>query len=695
MSFVVAAPETVGAVAGDLAGIGSTLREATAAAAGQTTAITSAAADDVSLAASELFGAYGQQFQMLSAEAAAFHNEFVSLLNAGAAAYLSTEIAGQQAMTSANVAANSAFGSFTASGVAAASDPILGGLLGGGSGSGLLGGLLGGSSGGGLLGGLLGDGTGAGLLGSLDSGLSQLLGGFNSIGSQFANSFGALFNPSVFLSALPTLSDLIGPINLGNLTPGISLTSGIFAPLGPTLNGVGLDLGNFLSNELVNGITLSNVVGTVTGLFQDVPLLQGLQPLLNSLLPGLIPGAPGPAPAPAPNPYQVLFDSTVTNLNLMGSQFASHPFPILNQIFTNQNRYAQIFWNGVATDLQGFPGNVPANIQIIMQGASTFNPAAIGQDFVNGTSGFWGTVGSSLNKMGSDLQQTIPTASSDIAMANQAIQMGDYYGAVQDVAHAPIDLFITGFDTSHLTIGGSVVTLIPPDFQVSIAGPVGLEGPVSDLLPILTAIGQQPVGLASLVPHGSIPGQMLGNFANAVNTLTNANVTADFALNVGATLNPIGVGGTLAGTAIFGLPLELGFAILGPPFAMANGIAQGATAFGAAAQTGNVLGMLNAVGDMPAYALNGLLNGQLLVDLPLPITVSTPLLGSLTVPAVAHVPFDGLLTPPEPLTVTIPAGVAGITVPINATLGGTEFGGLFPTLLNTIPEAIAEAITPQ
>ena len=84
-----------------------------------------------------------------------------------------------------------------------------------------------------------------------------------------------MFNPSVFLSALPTLSDLIGPINLGNLTPGISLTSGIFGPLGPTLNGVGLDLGNFLSNELVNGITLSNVVGSVTGLFQDFRLSYG------------------------------------------------------------------------------------------------------------------------------------------------------------------------------------------------------------------------------------------------------------------------------------------------------------------------------------------------------------------------------------------------------------------------------------
>jgi hypothetical protein len=100
--------------------------------------------------------------------------------------------------------------------------------------------------------------------------------------------------------------------------------------------------------------------------------------------------------------------------------------------------------------------------------------------------------------------------------------------------------------------------------------------------------------------------------------------------------------------------------------------------------------MLNAIGDMPAYVLNGALNGQLIVDLPLPIAVD-----GLILPAVAHVPFDGILAPPQPLTVTIPVGVAGITIPINATLGGssTQFGGLFPTLVNTIPEAIAKVMT--
>jgi hypothetical protein len=645
-----------------------------------------AAADDVSLAISETFGTYGQQFQTISAQAAAYHNQFVSLLNGGATAYLSAELANAEqtmlsaasapSMTSANATAASLLGGLL--GGSAPSDPILGGLgglLGGGTGGGPLGGL------GGLLGGGTGGGPLGGLVGGLQGGFNQLVGGFSSLGSSFSqplNSFAALFNPSVLTSSFnsfaslfnpntftSSLTGLTGPINFGNLTPGISLTSGPLGPLlGPTLNGIGLDLGNFLSNELVNGLNLSN---------------------LGSLFQSLLFGTPGAPSAPLPNPYVVLGDTTVINLSLIGTQFIEHPFPILNQININQNHYAQIIGNGLVTNLQGFPGNVPANIQLVEQGVSSFNPAVLGQDFVSGTTGFWGTVGTSLAHFGQDIQTTLPAANNDIGQAVAAIQTGNYYGAVQDAAHAPLDLFITGFDTSHLAISvtaGSLLPLPPTLATIGIAGPIGLEGPAADLLPILTAIGAQPIGLASLVAPGSIPGQILGNFANAIGTLTNANITADFAVN-------IGLGATLAGTATFGLPLQLGFAVLGPPFALLNGVAQGSTVFASAVQTGGILGGLNAIGDMPAYALNGLLNGQLLVDLPLPVAVD-----GIILPAIAHVPFDGLLTPAEPLSVTIPIDLLGIDIPINATLGGTEFGGLFPTLLNTIPEAIAAAITP-
>jgi hypothetical protein len=93
MSFVIAAPELIESAAHDLAGIGSTLGEATEFAAAPTTSIAAAGTDEISVAIAALFGSHGQEFQALSAQAAAFHEEFVGLMKSGAGAYLSTEVA--------------------------------------------------------------------------------------------------------------------------------------------------------------------------------------------------------------------------------------------------------------------------------------------------------------------------------------------------------------------------------------------------------------------------------------------------------------------------------------------------------------------------------------------------------------------------------------------------------------------------
>jgi hypothetical protein len=52
---------------------------------------TPAAHDEVSAAIRDLFGTYGNHYQQLSAEAAAFHNQFVQALTAGAEAYADAE----------------------------------------------------------------------------------------------------------------------------------------------------------------------------------------------------------------------------------------------------------------------------------------------------------------------------------------------------------------------------------------------------------------------------------------------------------------------------------------------------------------------------------------------------------------------------------------------------------------------------
>lgn len=93
MSFVSAAPEFMASAASDLAGIGSQISSAATAAAGPTTAVLPAAADEVSAAIAALFTEHAQEFQSLNAQAAAFHQRFVDLLSGGAAAYASAEAA--------------------------------------------------------------------------------------------------------------------------------------------------------------------------------------------------------------------------------------------------------------------------------------------------------------------------------------------------------------------------------------------------------------------------------------------------------------------------------------------------------------------------------------------------------------------------------------------------------------------------
>jgi hypothetical protein len=96
MSLLNVAPDMVAAASGNLANLGSALRSANAAAASQTTAVVAPAADEVSAAITALLGTHAQQFQTANAQAAAFHDNFVNLLNGGATQYVSAELANAQ-----------------------------------------------------------------------------------------------------------------------------------------------------------------------------------------------------------------------------------------------------------------------------------------------------------------------------------------------------------------------------------------------------------------------------------------------------------------------------------------------------------------------------------------------------------------------------------------------------------------------
>ena len=538
MSFVVTAPEMVTAAAGDLAGIGSTLGEATATAAGPTTDIAAAAADEVSIAISQLFGTYGQRFQALSTQAAAFQNEFVSLMTGGAAAYLNTEIANaQQSLVNAVNAPAPTGASFAANTVAAATDPILGGL-------------------------------------------SPILGGLS-----------------------PTLNGLR------------VIISG--RPLGPILNGAGQGIGAVAS-----------------------ALLSGDKGSLQS---GLY--AAGATASAAGDPWQILFANTGANLQTIFGTSAAHPFPVLQQVINNQHGYANTVGSGLAFALQNFPAtlaNVPANVQLGIQGASNFNFGALAQTYINKQIGYSQTINTSLLNAGADFQKTVPVFELDLGMAGQAVMTGDFHGAVQDVPRAVLDLFLSGINISNLSN-------------------ITVEGPAGDLLPILSIAAQQEQDLVNLLPPGSIPEQLAQNFFNGINTATNS----------------------------------LGFAVIGPPIATLDGLATGATAFGAAVQTGNGVAAVGALVDLPAEVLNGYLNGVTIVDLTIPVTATADFPNLLPIGAgtaiVIHLPFDGILAPPQPITATVDVGAD----PPSITLPGAQVAGAVPTLLNFIPEQVALAISPE
>jgi len=101
MSFVIAAPGAIAAAASDLASIGSTIRSANAAAAGSTSGVLPAAADEVSAAIARLFGVYAQDFQALSAHAETFQDRFVKALTGGGRWYAAAEAANGSRLQSA------------------------------------------------------------------------------------------------------------------------------------------------------------------------------------------------------------------------------------------------------------------------------------------------------------------------------------------------------------------------------------------------------------------------------------------------------------------------------------------------------------------------------------------------------------------------------------------------------------------
>ncbi|QNI06159.1 PE family protein [Mycobacterium kubicae] len=91
MSYLFATPDLITSAAAGAEGIASSIRAANLAALAPTSTLAAAASDEVSAAIASLFSSYGQEYQALSAQAAAFQEQFVQALSNASRAYAAAE----------------------------------------------------------------------------------------------------------------------------------------------------------------------------------------------------------------------------------------------------------------------------------------------------------------------------------------------------------------------------------------------------------------------------------------------------------------------------------------------------------------------------------------------------------------------------------------------------------------------------
>jgi hypothetical protein len=410
--------------------------------------------------------------------------------------------------------------------------------------------------------------------------------------------------------------------------------------------------------------------------------------LESALLPGL--PAPGTPAATVPGgAYQQLFANTATNLQSLVSNWAADPFPVLNKVIANQMVYWREIASAISYVIQNFPAvlaNLPAAIQAGIQELLAFNAAFYIQQFIATQLQFFQTFATASVGAITGLVAGLPDFLAGSVVALQALVAGNYYAAVQDFAQALANLFITGYTVTNVTAG---VTGIFPNFTINLGANAEPLGPLADILTVAAIPGQEAQYFTNLMPPGTILRQMSQNLTNVLVTATSSTVTGQASIPL---LSPASV----QYSAFFGLPLAIAYAGGGAAVSTLFGAAATATAFQQALLAGNGVGALGVLIDSPAIVTDGFLNGTVIVDAPVlvPTGLPPPLLPT-TVSVVLHVPFDGILVPPHPITATIDTpGYPVPGFPVTETVGGTPFSGIVPMLVNYVPQQLAAAIVP-
>ncbi|QNI06890.1 PE family protein [Mycobacterium kubicae] len=542
MSFVSAAPQLLEAAAQDLAGIRSALSTATAAAAAPTTNLVAAGADEVSAAISQLFGAHGQEFQALHAQAAAFHEEFVSLLNAGAGAYASAEAAGTQTLLSAAVAPVEAF----------LGQPLLGG------GAALTGQIQ--ASVQALTGGISGVPGVSSLLSALETtggdaltgGLPALINNANAFGATVAapyqalvantvnnlqaigNTFGA--NPFPFLHQLVNNQILYGQTIANAIGTGITNLPAELANLPATVQAGVQQLLSFNPAPLVQQF-ITNQVGyaqtIATGLqsaAQDLGngllgLPSAFQTAGNALIAGDFQGAVNAVSQGVQNVFLPGFQQLSIDISELGSPTAVPlaitplgPLGDLAPILAIPGQMAQNFTNLLPA------GSIPALmaqnftnvLTTVTDFGATFNPGNLGVTFGLPLQVLFDGIGAPIN--------ALSAANSSATALASAVQTGDLAGAAAAFLTAPANVangFLNGQTlidlpalTINVTAGGFPVTALTSTAELPLGGlltplsPINLGGglgpvpgtQIGGIIPGFLSFGSQLAQAIALPP---------------------------------------------------------------------------------------------------------------------------------------------------------------------------------------------------
>lgn len=407
-------------------------------------------------------------------------------------------------------------------------------------------------------------------------------------------------------------------------------------------------------------------------------------------------GATGSAAAAPGGAYEQLFNNTATNLRALTSAWAANPFPILNQVGANQLLYSQEISGALSRFVYYFPANLanlPSAIETGIQGLINFPLAQYTQQFIAQQLAFAQFFGKTFQQMMTSLWNGLPAFGAGVQTSIQQFFAGNFNASVSTLGTATANLLITGFDTSNV-----VVTTPGNNSVLAIAKPVPL-GPLPDLFTLIGVAGQEAQYLTNLTSP-SILKQMSQNLTNMLVISTTPSIEAVMTIppDPNFPLLPAPSLGTLS--AYFGMPLVLSYAAVGAPFAGLNAFATSLESIQQALWAGNGLGALGALIDLPANTLNGYLNNATILDAAIPVATGLQAPFPPEMLIVLHLPFDGILVPPHPVTATItfPGYVPPFPLPppnpLEVTVFGTPFMGLAPLLINYIPQQLALAIKP-